>query len=308
MLLQVNVDGMRPVTGEVGQEPVLHAVLLHGEAEGAAIHELAVDRPLPVQAVELEGADDPGRLGSVGQGKECRVRRRVHAVVRNPGTGYPKLQDQIASAGRLNGGLVSVNRDRGATALGGGTVLGSELTIHCRRPLAVDLVQPILQVERLAGKVGEVNDHVHSLGYADPDTVHLNRVRNKIAIRPNQEEWVGRGRTRSADVTGEEEFEEAGWPGVQETEAVAARRNLEEGLDHAVHQELVAQNAIQVEQVKHQGSALGIVDFVGEGQRNIELREAGQMEAGGFIAGITAATSHLAEQAMEPEQAFVSVL
>src|SRR5215469_17190960 len=69
VLLQVNVNGMRPVTGKVGQEPLLHAVLLHREAESlreaagtdAAIHELPVDGPLPVQAVELERPRDSRR-------------------------------------------------------------------------------------------------------------------------------------------------------------------------------------------------------------------------------------------------------
>src|ERR1700722_17234137 len=59
VFLQVNVHGVRPVAGEVGEDPLLGAVLLDREAELGAIHELPVDRPLAVQAIELEGAHNP---------------------------------------------------------------------------------------------------------------------------------------------------------------------------------------------------------------------------------------------------------
>src|SRR6266404_7024305 len=73
VLFQVDMDGVRPISRKVGQEPVLHAVLLYGEAEGVAIHELTVDRPLPVQAIELEGPHYPG-------GSYC-ARQRVELLL-----------------------------------------------------------------------------------------------------------------------------------------------------------------------------------------------------------------------------------
>ena len=79
-------------------------------------------------------------------------------------------------------------------------------------------------------------------------------------------------------------------------------------MDRAVDQELVAQDSIQIEEVEDQLAALGIINLVGEGQGNIKLREAGQMEPGIFITGITASTPNLAEQCMESEQALISVL
>src|ERR1700722_19659186 len=72
VLLQVNMDGVGPIARKVSQQPLLNAVLLHGEAEHLcglatrsaipvpAIEELAVDGPLAVQAVKLERAHDSG--------------------------------------------------------------------------------------------------------------------------------------------------------------------------------------------------------------------------------------------------------
>ena len=74
-------------------------------------------------------------------------------------------------------------------------------------------------------------------------------------------------------------------------------------MDHAVHQELVAQDTVQVEQIEDQLAGSRVIDLIGEGQRNIKLRIAGQMEAGGLVARIK-----LIEQQMEPEQALVGVL
>src|SRR4029077_5388157 len=111
VLLQMNMDGMGPIARKVSQEPLLHAVLLHGDAEHlrglatrsaipvTAIEELAVDGPLAVQAVKLERAHDPGFDLGAGQLVESGIRRRIHAVVRHIGTGYPELQDQVALSG-----------------------------------------------------------------------------------------------------------------------------------------------------------------------------------------------------------------
>src|SRR5262249_10627726 len=118
-----------------------------------------------------------------------------------------------------------------------------------------------------------------------------------------QEERIGRRRSSSSDVSRQEELVEAGWAGVQQTEPVTTGRNLEEGLDHAIDQELVAQDAIQIEQVEHQLSRVRIEDLVIEHQRDIELGEAGQVEARGFVSRI-----QTVEQTIEPDQALVGVL
>src|SRR3989440_3441033 len=59
-LLQVDVDGVLPPSGVVGEDPPLRCVLLHSEAELGARHELAVDLPLAVAPLEAEVPFDAG--------------------------------------------------------------------------------------------------------------------------------------------------------------------------------------------------------------------------------------------------------
>src|SRR6185437_13208740 len=91
--------------------------------------------------------------------------------------------------------------------------------------------------------------------------------------------------------------------GIQQTKTITARRDLEKRLNGAVHQKLIAEDAIQIEQVEYQVACLRIEDLVIESERNIELREAGEAETSGFIAGVK-----LVEQAIEAEEALVSIL
>src|SRR5215471_13315806 len=67
MFLQMNVNGMGPITREVCQHPVLSGVLLDREANAVAIHEGAVDRPLSVEPVKTEVAYDCGLLRGARQ-------------------------------------------------------------------------------------------------------------------------------------------------------------------------------------------------------------------------------------------------
>ncbi len=78
---------------------------------------------------------------------------------------------------------------------------------------------------------------------------------------------------------------------------------MQERLNLAIHQELVAQDAVKAEQVEEQPAIGGIVNLIGEGQRDIKLRKARKMKAGAFIAGV-----ELVEQAIETQQALVRVL
>src|SRR6476661_8349614 len=141
------MDWVRPIAREVGQEPVLRAVLLHREAEGVAIHELAIDRPLSVQAIKLEGPDDSRRIGCSRQRVKLLPGRR-EAVVLHLWSSYLELQDQVACASWLNCGD-GTGQHLGALRVHG-LVLGEELAINCYRPLAVNLVQAIFKVKRLA--------------------------------------------------------------------------------------------------------------------------------------------------------------
>src|SRR3984957_2522121 len=265
VFLQVDVDRVRPVSRQVREQPLLDAVLLHGEAEHLrrlatrsvipvpAIEELAVDGPLAVQAVKLERAHDPGLDLSAGQLVVSGLRRRIHAVVPHVGTGYLELQDEVALSGIQDrvGVLSAIRGSHGDTKLGAlrvGAVLREELTVYRDRSLTVDLVQAVLEVNRLAGKLGEVDDHVDPFGWADAHTLDLNGIRQKIAVGSNQP--VRNGCAQVLQIR-EEELIEARRAGIEQAEAVTARRYLEERLDFAIHQEFIAQDAVQVEQVKH---------------------------------------------------------
>src|SRR6202035_6189937 len=96
---------------------------------------------------------------------------------------------------------------------------------------------------------------------------------------------------------------EARRAGVQQSEAIPPRLHLEEGLDLAVHQELVAQDAVQAEEVEGQLAVRRVVDLVREHQRNVELRIAGKAEAGRLVAGV-----ELVEHEIEAYQPLVGVL
>src|SRR5436309_11898100 len=88
----MDMDRVCPIAGGVEEDPVLHAVPLHQEAEMVAGHELPIDGPLPIQAVELEGAGDPGGHVRARQLVEGRIACRIHAVVRDAGAGHSELQ------------------------------------------------------------------------------------------------------------------------------------------------------------------------------------------------------------------------
>src|SRR5260370_34097589 len=100
MLLQMYVHRMGPIAGSVEQDPVLHGVLLHQEAEMVAGHELAVDGPLAIQAVEFERASDAWRRRGVRQRVERRVGRRIHTPILDPRRTYLELQQEVALPSR----------------------------------------------------------------------------------------------------------------------------------------------------------------------------------------------------------------
>src|SRR5262249_52402661 len=155
------------------------------------------------------------------------------------GGGDLELQDEVACSCRFDGSGGRTNVGELA-ALGGRAVLGAEnprswATIDSRRSLAVDLIQAVLKIQRLAGEVREVDDDVHALGGANTNTVYLNGRRNEITVCANQPERIGGGRCLLADITGQEELIEARWTGIQQAEAIATRRYLQKWLNHAIH-------------------------------------------------------------------------
>ena len=78
---------------------------------------------------------------------------------------------------------------------------------------------------------------------------------------------------------------------------------MQHRLDLAVHRELVAQDAVQVEEIEEEQTSPPIEALVGEHHRDVELGEAREMEAGRFVAGV-----ELVEEQVEPRQPLVDVL
>src|SRR6185295_17700749 len=102
---------------------------------------------------------------------------------------------------------------------------------------------------------------------------------------------------------GQVELVEAGGSRIQHAEAVAPRRHGELGLDVAVDEKLVAENAVEVEQVEEDLAADRIDDLVVEQQRDVERGETRQAETCRFVAGV-----ELIEQQIEAGQALVDIL
>src|SRR5262249_34920016 len=137
VLLQVDVYGVSPIPGGVEQDPVLDTVLLHSKAEVVAIHELAVDRPLAVQPIELERPRDPGSRGRV---RKLVVRDmvdvRICGSIADGIAAHPELQQEIASSGRHDVGE-QVSESVAALDLTG------DQTLRGYRPHPVDLSEAV---------------------------------------------------------------------------------------------------------------------------------------------------------------------
>src|SRR5262249_38223671 len=142
-LLEVDVDRVLPAAGAVLEDPVLGGVAAHAVADAVAAHELAVDLPLAVPALEAEVAREARFLGLVGELVEGRLARGIDAVV--PDTiADAELEQEVARA-------------------------GTEDVV--RRSAAVLLLEAVLEVEHrgVIRERVEVDDDVHALGHAQAE-------------------------------------------------------------------------------------------------------------------------------------------
>src|SRR5262249_60184083 len=127
---------------------------------------------------------------------------------------------------------------------------------------------------------------------------------------------VRRGAASADAATGgkiarQEELEEARRTGVQQPEAIPARLHLEEGLYLAVDEELVAQDAVQIEKIECQQAVAVGIQLVGEDQRNVEpLHKAREAKTGSFIAGVklVRVPRLIVEEQEESEETLVCIL
>src|SRR3954452_19372869 len=178
-LLEVDVDWVRPSARLVPDDPALRLIHLRGEPKAGAVHELAVDLPAAVAALEAERPRDArcevGDLGQrdrsedavVGPGRDARRRHGLGieaAVVDDPAHGA-ELEQRVALAG-------------GQDPAG--------------RPAAVDLLEAVLQADPLGAEalrdLREVDDDVCPLRHADPVAERLDRPRQEVAVIGEYEE------------------------------------------------------------------------------------------------------------------------
>ena len=257
---------MLPSTRVVLEDPLLHGVSLNPEAWGlvATTDKLAVDLPLTVASLEPEGASNARRIGGIREAVEISARRnscRVDTVVRHCRTIDDDLQYLVS--------------------------LTSTQNVSCRTATVL-LLQTVLDEERLSSVVGEIDDHVNSLGYREARAVYLNRPLQQIAVCRDLPERLG-----AVVWSQQEHLVEARRAGVQPAETITARAYVQHRLDLAVDKEFVAQNSVCIEQVESQQSGLVIEDFVVEHHVDIEtgewvlsVAEAWEAEAGVFITSI----------------------
>jgi hypothetical protein len=173
------------------------------------------------------------------------------------------------------------------------------------RAAAVDLLEAVLEADarRVAealGDLGEVDDDLDAFRDREPVARHLDRARQQVAVvgdHPERDALAEVVRVR------EEELVEARRACVEQAEAVPALGHLEERLDLAVRQERVADQAVVLEGVERDEPGRRVDQLVREDERDVELREPRQMEAGGLVARV-----EVVEQDRRPDEALVRVL
>jgi hypothetical protein len=161
---------------------------------------------------------------------------------------------------------------RHLTGIADVTAVDDELEERCARrtdPVrlpSVGLLQAILQNHlRIRGVVSEIDDRLYSLRWSDAEALD-------VSDRMLEEMIVGGDDVIEGQTAAEEEFVQARARAVQETEAVLAPLHVEEGLDRAVHEELVAQEAVVIEVVVDK-EAVPVELSVLEDERDVELSD-----------------------------------
>src|SRR4051812_15278013 len=226
-LLEVDVDRVRPPPGVVLDDPPLELVHLRHEAELRAVHEPAVDLPSAVAALEAEPPGDP-RLGRGDVRQPDRVEDRVaqHGLDARGGDRLGIEAPVLLDGAELElEQLVALSRSEDLAG----------------RPAAVDLLEPVLQMDALraeaVGDLLEVDDDVGALRDAHRVARHLDRPGQEVAVdgeHPERDLLVG------LVGVGQEELVQARRPRVEQAQAVAALLDLVRRLRAAVDQEDVS--------------------------------------------------------------------
>src|SRR5688572_22848265 len=154
---------MLPPARVVLENPLFHGVSLNAETWRlvATADEPAIHLPLTVASLEPEGTSDALLISGIGESVEvnrllCRNSCRIDAVISYCRTIDDDLQYLRSSTSAC------------------------DVTI---RSASIVLLQAILEIERLAGVIGEVHNHVIALSYGETHAIYQHRLLNKVAVR-----------------------------------------------------------------------------------------------------------------------------
>src|SRR6185295_13985079 len=164
-LLEVNVNWMLPAARAVLQDPMLDRVLLNLEADLITVEKLSVYLPLAVAPLELERPGDTLRAGGAWQIVIVWIRRGVHTIVSYRGPVHDDFHHSVSLACRQH--------------------------VTCWAT-PVGLLETVLEIQRLPGILGKVDDDVRSLGYREAHAFDVHRERNQVSVRGNLPEHVVR--------------------------------------------------------------------------------------------------------------------
>src|SRR5712691_6859037 len=234
--LHVNMDRMGPAAATIFQGPDLSHALLRVGADFVYVEELPVDSPGALAPFE----NPPSLCNHLAQ-----IDRREFAQF----AGYPAVVGRVAIHIKPQDGVPN----------------GKDLS---RRAASAGLLQAILEEKLISDLVvGEVDDHIHTIRDPQLDALNGERRGQQVSVVGNQgKQFAGLARLALA----QEELVEARRPSVQETEAVLASSDLEERLDHAIHREFVAQDAIKIEGIEEH-LTIRSERFIRESQGNVEV-------------------------------------
>ena len=263
-LLHVDVDGVTPAPAAVGQRPHLACVDL--------------DRGIGLVHVEDISVHGPAAAGAIEH--ECPVLDDLREV------DGPRRAEHARQAARIR--LVERRHAELEQRLAGGEQLAGWTA-------TIGLLGTVEEIQPGAGLVlREVDDHVVPLGHPAGDNRALHRSRQQVAV-------VGDLNQRRA-VT-EREAVEARRAAVEQAEAVLPRLDVEVRPNLAVHRELVAQDAVKIEEVVDELPA-GVEHLVAEHERHV-VRSARQLESARvqFVAAI-----ERIEEAVASREAGVNIL
>src|SRR5262249_2244801 len=215
-IAQVDMHRVDPAARRL-EDPDLRFPHPRPGVDAVLVEELSIDLPRSIGAVELEPALDPDPGEQLGRALRHGKERVGHpARVVDGTTLHHEFEQRRAGIYELV------------------------------RLATVRLLQAVHQ-EHFVGSEREVDDDLDAFRPGEPEVLNLTRTVEEKTVRADGDEGL---------VVAQEELVDAGARAIQDPEPVLAPLYLEERLDLAVHQELVAEEPVVVEVVVDEKAVL----------------------------------------------------